>query len=488
MGNAARAGRASTGTLVAISPTMHVSRLLVVVTLVGCAVSPVASDRADAFSALDARAIADAGTSPDGRLASDGAITDASVAIDATSDAGPGDAGPVDPDPLYRPRRHACEFHAGDHVHETIGITEAERSAIPIRHVIVFMQENRSFDHYFGRLTAYGHPVDGFPDGFSNPTPGGGTSTVRRSPTTCISPDIHHGWAPMHAQYGGGALDGFYTNAADNGNGRRALYWLDERDIPFYYWVYSQFAMADRHFSSVMGPTWPNRDYLYAATSDGVRNTDERIIHVRNVFDALHDAGISFREYTPGHVRSGCAGRTGSSQGVTPLSQLFTDLADGTLPRVSFVDVSGDQDEHSVADVQAGETFFRRLVMALFHSPDWPTTALFYTYDEAGGFFDHVPPPHACVPDGRAVNAAFDRMGFRVPLLVVSPWARPGHVSHRVHEATSITRFIELLFDLPALTNRDANSDALLDMFDFDHPALMTPPTGAPAAGTGGCP
>jgi phospholipase C len=187
-------------------------------------------------------------------------------------------------------------------------------------------------------------------------------------------------------------------------------------------------------------------------------------------------------------VRSGSIGRTGSSPGVTPLTQLFTDLADGTLPRVSFVDVSGAQDEHSVADVQLGEAFFRRLVLALFHSPQWPSTALFYTYDEAGGFFDHVPPPAACVPDGRAANAAFDRMGFRVPLLVVSPWARAGHVSHLVHEATSITRFIELLFDLPAMTARDANSDALLDMFDFDHAALMTPPSGAPASGTGGCP
>ena len=422
-----------------------------------------------------------------GAVPTDAGDADAAGPSDAdVPDSGSADAG--DPDPIYRPRREACEFKAGAHVQKTIGITDAERKAIPIKHVIVFMQENRSFDHYFGRLTHYGHPVESFPSNFSNPDGSGGTSTVRHSPSTCISPDIHHNWTAMHDQYNSGKLDGFYQNAASNGNGRRALYWFDERDIPFYYWAYSHFSMADHQFSSVLGPTWPNRDYLYDATSDGVKNTDERIIGVRTIFDALHDAGVSYREYYSGHVRTKCVGRTTSSPGVAPLSQLFTDLSGGTLKRVSFVNVGGDLDEHSVADVQKGEAFFRKLVMALFKSPQWKNTALIYTYDEAGGFFDHVKPPHACVPDNRSVNASFNRMGFRVPLLIVSPWARPGYVSHRVHEATSITRFVELLFDLPALTNRDANSDALLDMFDFTQPALMTPPTGAPAAGTGGCP
>ncbi len=468
-------------------------RLLVCasILLAGCTAnltgsSDAGNTRADAtvISGMDA-ATADSGALPDASRVED-ASADGSASDGAVADGG----GIVftDPDPLYRPRREACEFHAGARVRETIGITAAERRAIPIEHVIVFMQENRSFDHYFGRLTQYGHPVNGFPSTFSNPTGTGTTSTPRHSPTTCISPDIHHNWSAMRAQWDRGALDGFYINAADNGNGRRALFWFDERDIPFYYWVYSQFSMADRHFSSVLGPTWPNRDYLYAAQSDGVKNTDERVIDVPTIFDALRDAGISYREYWSGHVRSGCVGRSSSSPGAVPLSQLFTDLSAGNLPQVSFIDVGGDLDEHSVADVQMGEAFFRRLVMALFRSPDWPTTALIYTYDESGGFFDHVRPPRACVPDGRAVNADFDRMGFRVPLLVVSPWARPGYVSHRVHEATSITRFVELLFNLPALTDRDANSDALLDMFDFTHPSLMTPPVGAPAAGTGGCP
>jgi phospholipase C len=107
-----------------------------------------------------------------------------------------------------------------------------------------------------------------------------------------------------------------------------------------------------------------------------------------------------------------------------------------------------------------------------------------YTYDESGGFFDHVPPPSACLaaPD----QTAFDRLGVRVPVIVVSPWSRPGTVSHRVHEHASILRLIELLHDLPALSARDANADALLDLFDFSCPRLQLTPD-PPQSGTGGC-
>ncbi len=171
-----------------------------------------------------------------------------------------------------------------------------------------------------------------------------------------------------------------------------------------------------------------------------------------------------------------------------PTNDIFTDPSSGSLPAVSFLDVGGTRDEHPPNDVQTGEAFLRRLVVALAASPAWPSTALIYTYDESGGFFDHVPPPGACVPDDQAANADFDQMGFRVPLLVVSPWARRGYVSHRVHETTSITRFIELLFDLPALTARDASSDALLDMFDFASAPRMALPPMMPQAGVGGCP
>ena len=134
--------------------------------------------------------------------------------------------------------------------------------------------------------------------------------------------------------------------------------------------------------------------------------------------------------------------------------------------------------------MQVGEASTRDLYQAVIASPLWPTSAMIWTYDEAGGFFDHVPPPNSCVP--RPQDSAFFELGVRVPTVVISPYARKHYVSHVVAEHTSITRLIEAVFDLPALTARDANSDALLDMFDFECPPNLKPPA-APAAGKGGC-
>src|SRR5207249_2880462 len=114
--------------------------------------------------------------------------------------------------------------------------------------------------------------VDGIPAGYSNPDSTGAPVAAEHSNTSCIGPDLPHGWQAMHDAVNGGAMDGFYRAATAGGaDGRRALLWYDARDLPFYSWLYSTFAISDRFFSSVLGPTWPNRDYLYAATSDGVK-------------------------------------------------------------------------------------------------------------------------------------------------------------------------------------------------------------------------
>ena len=133
--------------------------------------------------------------------------------------------------------------------------------------------------------------------------------------------------------------------------------------------------------------------------------------------------------------------------------------------------------------MQLGQAFVASIVQAMFQSPNWPDSALFITYDEHGGFYDHVPPPPACVPDatppnlqGGDVVAAFDRYGFRVPFVVVSPYARKKYVSHIVRDQTSVLRFIETRFDLPALTRRDANADPMLEFFDFANPPFLRPP------------
>jgi phospholipase C len=174
------------------------------------------------------------------------------------------------------------------------------------------------------------------------------------------------------------------------------------------------------------------------------------------------------------------------------LDDFFTDAAAGSLPQVAWVDpvFFGDEqnDEHPPSNPQGGQQFIESIYDAMVASPNWPSSALIITYDEHGGFYDHVPPPKACVPDDVPpetgpgdVQAAFDRYGFRVPLIVASPWARPGYVSHEVYDLTSVLRLVEARFNLPALTARDANATPITDLFDFSSPQLLAPPPLPPA-------
>jgi phospholipase C len=169
-------------------------------------------------------------------------------------------------------------------------------------------------------------------------------------------------------------------------------------------------------------------------------------------------------------------------------TDFLNDAAAGNLPSVSIVDPytedgTGDsQDEHPPSDPQLGQAWVSSVVSALMKSPNWGSTALFFSYDENGGFYDSVPPPPACPPDSFAPilgpgdpDAGFDRLGFRVPLIVVSPYAKRGYVSHTLSDHTSLMRFIEARFNLPALTARDANADPLFDMFDFSKQDLTVP-------------
>jgi phospholipase C len=165
----------------------------------------------------------------------------------------------------------------------------------------------------------------------------------------------------------------------------------------------------------------------------------------------------------------------------------FLDALDqGTLPNVAFVDAVDDlTDDHPTADLQAGEAWTQLIYQHAVNSPQWSRLVIIWTYDEAGGFADHVPPPTGCPP---TPSAPFTQLGPRVPLVAISRWAKPHYVSHVVHDHMAIVRFIETLFDLPALSARDANADALLDLFDFSCSQSEIPPGPFPEPGTGGCP
>ena len=388
------------------------------------------------------------------------------------------------------PEAGACRFKAGARAPETLGLSADERRAIPITHVIVLMQENRSFDHYFGQLASWGQPdAEALPAGAWNPDRDGKPVRAFHLPSTCVPGDPPHQWASMHAHWNDGRMDGFVTSAQagadddDDDAGRFAMGYYDGRDLPFYYWLASTYSISDRYFSAAMGGTWPNRQIMYTGTAQSQHAPSSQLLGAHSLFDAMNDAGVAWNVFTDGPPRQDCIGWKKGARGVEPMSRFFADLAAGTLPPVSFIDPNRE-DEHPPADVQRGEGWARLIYSRLVQSPLWPRLAAFITYDEGGGFFDHVPPPSACAP--APDRGEYDRRGTRVPLIVISPWARAHTVSHRVSDHASLLRLIELLNGLPALSDRDANADALLDRFDFTAPQLLHPPP-APRSGRGGC-
>ncbi len=395
----------------------------------------------------------------------------------------------IPPDTMVE-QRASCAFGSGSRASESLGIDGATLSRIPIRHVIVMMKENRSFDHLLGKLHDRGQPgVEAVPPTYSNPDAHGNPVYPAHATTTCIPFDPPHQYDAVLACIDGGKMDGFVKNAAatTGSDGTFAISYYDDTDLPFYYWLARTFAVGDRHFAPMVGGTFGNREYLMFATNAGVVDTGIVFPSPRtpSIFQLLINAGFTWAAYTNGSPFSGALDWTKDDPGVHALGELYDALDKGSLPNVVFVDGNDNvDDDHPPADLQLGEAWVKTLYDHAIASPQWPRLAIVWTYDEAGAFADHVPPPSGC----RAApsTSPFTDRGPRVPIVAISPWDRRGYVSHVVRDHTAITRFIEALFDLPALTARDANSDALLDMFDFScGPDRSLGP--APATGTGGC-
>jgi phospholipase C len=391
--------------------------------------------------------------------------------------------------------RAACQFGAGATADETLGIPRELAGNFPIRHVIVMMKENRSFDHLLGRLHDQGQPdSEPVPESFSNLDTRGKVVVPFRAASTCIKVNADHQWSGMHDGINGGAMDGFVTNAAKSTltDGHFVMSRYEQEDLPFQTWLASTFALNDRHFASVRSGTFPNRDFLLLANSDGVKQTGlgaHPKATTPTIFQSLTEAGLSWAAYSDAEILSGSLGWDENHPGCYCLDDFYSRLDSGTLPNVVFIDgVPSLDDDHPPADLQKGEQWMHTVYEHVVRSPQWSRTALIWMYDEGGAFADHVPPPDACVARP-GVDDQFFQLGVRVPFVVISPWAKPHSVSHVVQEHTAVTRFIETIFGLPALTARDANSTALLDMFDFSSctPPMLTPPE-PPAAGTGGCP
>ncbi len=400
-------------------------------------------------------------------------------------------------------QRLACGYKAGMLPAETQGKSQPNGKDIPVEHVLVMMMENRSFDHYFQKLPEYGQPdVEVAPADFSNPGPDGEPVPIFHDDSFCFV-DTNHNWAGVHQQVNGGAMDGFFaTNEGHhevpvNGtldmlSGKRAMGYYDQTDLPFYYWLANEFSIADHYHSSVLGPTFPNRMYLYAASSFG--NTYNTIADAENILvDYLEKREIDWKIYATGTPGLGIFVETHlqyAGEHLRTIDDYFADAAAGTLPQFAFIDPNigregpGNDDEHPPAMAQIGEQLVASVVSALTQSPAWEKSALFLTYDEHGGLYDHVVPPPACPPDDSPVklqpgdpDVPFDQLGIRVPMMLISPYAKKHFVSHHVYDHTSIVRFVEAKFVMPALSNRDANAEAPWEMFDFDAAPHKSPPT-----------
>ncbi len=410
----------------------------------------------------------------------------------------------VDPpsDDAAREARASCGYARGALPAETQGASYPMGDDIPIDHVFVVMMENRSFDHYFQMLPAYGQPeADVAPSDFSNPDSDGNEVPIFHQEALCFV-DTNHSWAGTHQQID--AMRGFVTSNEGQhempgmGNlemfsGRRAMGYYDDGDLPFYYWLASEFAVGDRYFASLPGPTFPNRMFLLGASSNGLVHNGLPPGDVDIVVDYLEQRQVDWRVYSDGTPSIGLYFTKTEylATKVNRIAQFFEDAAEDTLPAFAFIDPKvgidtgqwDNDDEHPPAIAQIGQQFVARLVAALTDSPAWPRSAMFISYDEHGGLYDHVPPPEACPPDDSALklepgdpDVPLDRLGVRVPFIVVSPFAKKHHVSHEVYDHTSITRFIEARFTLPAISARDANALAPFDMFDFDAAPHLDPP------------
>jgi phospholipase C len=400
--------------------------------------------------------------------------------------------------------RAACAYQAGMLPAETQGASHPSGADIPVDTIVVVMMENRSFDHYFQKLTESGGPeVDVAPADFSNPDPDGVPVTIAHETQYCFV-DTDHGYGGSRRQVNGGAMDGFVVTNEGNHelpaggtpemlSGARAMRYYDQTDIPFYYWLAGEFALGERYFASVLGPTWPNRMYLMAATSFGL-GQNVLASADKTLMDYLDLRQVQWKMYystTPTYamfIEKYLAVTENAPEHMQPIEQYYIDAANGTLPPVAFVEPGvgresvGQDDEHPPAIMQIGQHFAAGVIDALTKSPQWSRSALFLTYDEHGGLYDHVVPPQACPPDdlseplGNGELPTFETLGIRVPFFVVSPYAKKRYVSQRVYDHTSIVRFIAARFVMPALTGRDANAEAPWDMFDFAGAPNATPP------------
>ena len=352
-----------------------------------------------------------------------------------------------------------------------------------IEHVVLVMMENRSFDHYLGWLPG----ADGRQAGLSYVDRKGRRHRTHHLTAYdgCGFEDPDHSYEGGRIQLNGGRCDGFLRSGK---NDLMAIGYYTDADLAFYRGAARDWTVFDRYFSAVMAETYPNRFYQHAARTDRLHNNTDRST-LTTIWDRLAAAGVSGKYYFS-DIPFTALWYEKHLDISTPFATFLLDAAAGTLPAVSFVDPrfldeedGRSNDDHPLADIRAGQAFLNQVYDAVRSGPGWERTVLVISYDEWGGFFDHVRPGRA--PD---VSRATALRGFRVPALMISPLARRGHVSHHVYDHTSVLKMIEWRWGLKPLTPRDRNARNIAEALDFSHgPRTASPTYDVPAVTPAGC-
>ena len=364
--------------------------------------------------------------------------------------------------------------------------SQSDDTNTPIKHFLVLMQENHTFDNYFGTYPG----AEGIPAGTCVPV-----DPFDKKNTECVEPfhigdrpieDLDHSDSTFNLQYNKGLMNGFvYALNQRNQNGALAMGYYDDRDLPYYWNLVDEYVLFDHFFSSDHGGSFANHMFWVSGQQGGSRVTSEGYDNIPTIFDQLEERGISWKfyvqnydpniNYRTAHLISG--NRASQviwvpilnmarflddpelSSHIVDLSEYFTDLENGTLPAVAYIAPAGAS-EHPPGSIRSGQKFVESLVQALMRSTSWDSSAFLVTYDDWGGWYDHVLPPQV------------DEHGYgmRVPAFIVSPYAKRGHIDSTVIDFTSIMKFIEENWNIEPFAERDANANNFLSAFDFSAP------------------
>jgi len=368
------------------------------------------------------------------------------------------------------------------------------RAAARVDHIVVVMMENRSFDHLLGWLPN----ANGMQTGLTYPSEDGSshqTMPLAAPPTPdyqgCAHPDPDHSWDGGRIDFDAGKMDGFLLAGM---NDDYAIGFYGESDRPFHSALARAYTTFDNFFSPILAETYPNRIFMHAAQTDRLTNT-LKLSTLPTIWDRLIEKGVSARYYYSDVSFLWLWGT--KYQPISALyDQFLLDAAAGTLPSVAFVEprfvseeLGTSNDDHPHADIRAGDAFLAKTFHAVANGPDWGSTVFIVTYDEWGGFFDHVAPPRAVAPnnvDPDLVNGKA-LLGMRIPVVVASPFTRSDPTNPRVisevFDNTSILKLIEWRWNLKPLTARDASADVgnLAFALDLAHPDSTVPALPNPA-------